>query len=49
MCVRQLAGCETVYGIDHNETRTSAINLRGLLVECGEDARAAEIALSYKL
>ena len=46
---RELQGCVGQYGIDHNETRTSAINLRGLLLELGDNLEAANIQKQFKL
>ena len=44
---RQLEGCSAQYGVDHQETRTSASNLHGLLVEMGMADEAAAIAKTY--
>ena len=45
----QLAGCAKQYGLDHNETRTSAANLRGVYMECGGTEEAKQLTKEYKL
>ena len=46
---RELEGCIAQYGEQHNETRTSANNLHGIMVEMGNTAEAAELAARFNL
>ena len=46
---RELEGCANQYGAEHQETRTSAGNLCGLLMEMGHAEEAAALSKRFGL
>jgi hypothetical protein len=49
LCCWQLEGCAELYGLDHQETKTSARNLRQLLVDSGAADEAKKLGEKYGL
>ena len=46
---QELEGCASLYGPEHQETRTSARNLRTILLQQGDKAAADALAKRFAL